>query len=46
MDERPVRTTDDGPPPFFASWRTLYALVIALLVLIIFGLYLFSAHFS
>lgn len=32
--------------PFFKSWRNVYALVIVVLVLVIFGMYLFMQYFK
>lgn len=37
---------EDEPPPFFGSWRRIYAGVIAFLVFFILCLYLFSRAFT
>ena len=36
---RPDGEGDDAPPPVFGSWRNVYALVLALLALVIVLLY-------
>jgi len=36
----------EGPPPPFTRWRTLYALVVLNLALLIGGFYLFMRHFQ
>ena len=37
---------DDAPPPFLGAWRHFYALVIAVLVMIIALLWWFSKAFA
>ena len=39
-------SADDAPPPFLSAWRNLYALVIAVLLVIIVLLAWFSRAFA
>ncbi len=45
-DDRRKRNDDDGPPPFLGTWRNLYLGVIAILVIIMILVYVFSRFFS
>lgn len=44
--EEPTNDRDLSTPPYFKSWSSIYWLVIANLVLIIFLLYLFTTSFA
>jgi Mg2+ and Co2+ transporter CorA len=46
FDEREIRRSEDGPPPFGRSWGTLYALVLLVLAALVLLFYLFTRAFS
>jgi hypothetical protein len=41
-----VRTPVDEPPPFFRTWKRIYAAVLLYLVLLITAFYLFTRAFA
>ena len=45
-DEANEHFTDEGPPPFGGSWRTLYLIVLVNLAVLAALFYLFTRYFS
>jgi hypothetical protein len=45
-DETRERETNEEPPPFGGSWRTLYVVVLANLAVLAALFYLFTRYFS
>ncbi len=43
-DLRPM--TPDQKPPVFSSWKGWYALLIAVLAVLVVGFYVFTEHYS
>ena len=46
MANPPPHPTNNEPPPFLGSWRNMYVAVIALLVITMIAVYIFSRLFS
>ena len=45
-EDHDIERGDEGKPPFFSSWRTLYILVLANLVMLIGIFYAFMKAFE